>query len=135
MKVLGSLRDTISASPRIGWQAGVLLGLTAFCFVFVPYPWFTNITGARFGVGWPVPTGAFKVGYVSPESPSGVHPHLYPTVVVNLALWWAVYVGLRLAANRETLFVFLRACLRVICLVSAMPFVIATTWIISGLRN
>jgi len=135
MKVLDSLRDAVSASPRIGWQAGILLGLTAFFFMFVPYPRFTNLTGAWFGVGWPILTGAFKFGYVSPESPSGVHPHLYPTVVVNVALWWAVYVALRLAANHETLFVFLQACLRVVCFISAMLFVVATTWVISGLRN
>jgi hypothetical protein len=135
MTIFGSFRGMVSAWPRIGWEAGVLLGLTAFFFMFVPYPLFTNMTGAWFGVGWPASTGAFKVGYVSPESPSGVHPHLDPTALVNLALWSAIYFGLRWAANRETLFVFLRACLRVICFVSAMLFVIAITYVISSTRN
>jgi len=111
----------------------LLLILTASCFLFVPYPWFINLTGEWFGVGWPFSTGALKIGYVSPESPTGIHPHVNPTAILNLGLWATIYFGLRSAAQHENLFFILRIALRVICYISVMVFVVALTHFIHSL--
>ena len=130
--------DSSSAltSPQLGGGALCLLALAALLLFLVPRHEFYNMTGEWFAVGWPFPTGSLKVGFVSTESPSGIHPHLHPFAVLNAALWLAIIFGIRRFAHTASL---PRTTARVVIvfgfLVSAVWFVFGAFSVATALAN
>ena len=128
--------SSLLASPQLGVTALWLLALAALLLFLVPRHEFYNMTGEWFTVGWPFPTGSLKVGFVSAESPSGIHPHIHPLAFLNAALWLAVFFGVRRAARIAS---FPRTVARAIVifgfLASAVWFIFGASSIVTALSN
>lgn len=92
-----------ATQSRLGIGASCCLALAALGFLLVPRHEFFNMTGEWFTVGWPFSTGSLKVGFVSVESPRGIHPHVSPLALLNVALWLGVFFGIRRTAGATLL--------------------------------
>jgi hypothetical protein len=119
-------RSSALPSPQIGAGALCFLTLAALLFLFVPRHQFFNMTGEWFDIGWPFPTGALKVGFVSADRPIGLHPHLDPTALLNAALWLVVILTVRRFACATP---FLHRMTRVII---AFVFLVGAVWFAFG---
>src|SRR5258708_3803567 len=121
--------SSLPGSPQLGVAALWLLAFAALLLFLVPRHEFSNITGEWFTVGWPFPTASLKVGFVSAESPSGIHPHLHPLAFFNAVLWLGVFFGVRRAA---CVAFFPRSMVRAIVI---FAFVVTAVWFVFGASN
>ena len=128
--------SSLLAPSQLGVITLLLLALAALLLFLVPRHEFYNLTGDWFTVGWPFPTGSLKVGFVSAESPSGIHPHLHPLALLNAALWLGVFFGVRRAARIAS---FPRTVARAVVifafLASAVWFTFGAFSIVTALSN
>lgn len=92
--------------------------------MFLPSYQFSGLTGDWFDLGWPLKSGSVKIGYVGDFNSFGVHPHLSTTLWLNLLIWGAAVISLRLLLtlkNRRWPVVIARAVITGI-LLSALVF-------------
>ncbi len=76
-----------------------LLASSAVFCVLLPLYEESSIWGQWYTLGWPFPALALKIGYMSPESPTGPHLQFHPFFLLNAALWLGVFFGLRRAVQ------------------------------------
>ena len=121
---------SVLTSPPLGSGALCFFILAGLLFSLVPRHTFSNMTGEWFDIGWPFSAGALKVGFVSVESPRGMHPHLDPTALLpNTALWLAIIYGIRRFARTA---LHSRSIARIIIL---FAFLTSAVWFAFGAFN
>jgi len=61
-------------------------GVLALPFVLLPHAEHYSLTGAWYLIGWPLPSGEFKLGHVVPYD-FPFHPHMFGIIIITLPLW------------------------------------------------